>query len=280
MQIGSLVSDASSDTGRLLPLAVVPFFTSVVRWTDVVAVGTAPGEEFGVRFGLPQAVPDLWTFLGTPSPDGNGPTATVPLLTGGSARLATVAVLLSAIVFVAVQGVVMAGFLGSIDQYVRDGRYDVVANVRRFAARMVAFQAIVFCSLLALIAVSLAVGLVRPPLVLVGFAVGLVVWLLVYLTPFLVVVADLPLLAAFRRSVRLATGGIEPVAFAAGYALVVAVVSVPVSAITNAGIPGVVLAAAIVSPIGLFLSALTVRFTRALLPSVDHDRTTTVHGTH
>jgi hypothetical protein len=190
-----------------------------------------------------------------------------------------VAVLLSAIVFVAVQGVVMAGFLGSIDQFVREGRYDVVANVRRFAARMVAFQAAVFCSLLALIAVSLAVGLVRPPLVVVGFAVGLVVWLLVYLTPFIVVVADLPLLAAFRRSVRLATGRIEPVAFAAGYALVVAVVSVPVSAITNAGIPGVVLAAAIVGPIGLFLAALTVRFTRALLPSVGHDRTRTVHGT-
>jgi predicted metal-binding membrane protein len=140
---------------------------------------------------------------------------------------------------------------------------------------MVAFQAVVFCSLLVL----MAVALVSPPLVIVGFAVGLVVWLLVYLTPFLVVVADLPLLAAFRRSVRLATGRIEPVAFAAGYALVVAVVSVPVSVITNAGIPGVVLAAAIVSPIGLFLSALTVRFTRALLPSVDHDRTTTVHGT-
>ncbi|PSP47768.1 hypothetical protein BRC75_08745 [Halobacteriales archaeon QH_7_69_31] len=59
MQIGSLVSVASSDTGRLLPLAVVPVFTSVVRWTDVLAVGIAPGEEYGVRFGLPQAVPDL-----------------------------------------------------------------------------------------------------------------------------------------------------------------------------------------------------------------------------
>lgn len=112
MRMGSLVSDASSDTGRFLPLAVVPFFTSVVRWTDVVAVGTAPGERFGVRFGFPQAVPDLWTFLGTPSPDGNGPTASVLLLTGGSARLTTLAVLISAIVFVAVEGVVMAGFLG------------------------------------------------------------------------------------------------------------------------------------------------------------------------
>ena len=275
MRIGSLISGASSDTGRLLPLAVVPFFTSVVRWTDVVAVGTASGEEFGVTFRLPEAVPDLWTFLETPSPDGNGLVTPVPFLTLGSARVATVAVLLSAIVFVVVQGVVMAGFLGSIDQFVREGRYDVVANVRRFAARMVAFQAVVFCSLLVL----MAVALVSPPLVIVGFAVGLVVWLLVYLTPFLVVVADLPLLAAFRRSVRLATGGIEPVAFAAGYALVIAVISVPVSIITNAGIPGVVLAAAIVGPIGLFLAALTVRFTRALLPSVDHDRTTTVHGT-
>jgi hypothetical protein len=145
---------------------------------------------------------------------------------------------------------------------------------------MVAFQAVAFCSLLALIAVSLAVALVSPPLAIVGFAGGLVAWLLVYLTPFLIVVADLPLLAAFRRSVRLTAGRIEPVAFAAGYALVVAVVSVPVSVITNAGIPGVVLAAAIVGPIGLFLAALTVRFTRALLRSVDHDRTTTVHGTH
>ena len=139
---------------------------------------------------------------------------------------------------------------------------------------MVAFQAVAFCGLLA----WMAVLLVSPPLAIVGFAVGLVVWLLVYLTPFLVV-ADLPLLAAFRRSVRLTTGRIEPVAFAAGYALVVAVVSVPVSVITNAGITGVVLAAAIVGPIGLFLAALAVRFTRALLPSLDHDRTTTAHGT-
>ncbi|PSP47767.1 hypothetical protein BRC75_08740 [Halobacteriales archaeon QH_7_69_31] len=173
----------------------------------------------------------------------------MPFLTIGSARLATVAVLLSALVFVAVEGVLMAGFLGSIDQFVRDRRYDVVGNVRRFAVRVVAFQAIAFCSLL----VSMAVLLVSPPLAVVGFAVGLVVYLLVYLTPFLVVVADLPLLAAFRRSVRLTTGRIEPVAFAAGYALVVAVVSLPVSVITNGGIPGVVLAAAIVGPAGLFL---------------------------
>ena len=167
----------------------------------------------------------------------------------------------------------MAGFLGSIDQFVRDGRYDVAGNVRRFAARMVALQAVAFAGLLS----WMAVLLVSPPLAIVGFAVGLVLWLLVYLTPFLVVVADLPLLAAFRRSVRLTSGRIEPVAFAVGYALVVAVVSVPVSVITNAGIPGVVLAAAIMGPIGLSLAALTVRFTRALLPSVDHDRTTTVH---
>ena len=155
----------------MLPLAVVPFFTSVVRWTDVGAVATAPGREFGVRFGLPQAAPDLWTFLGTPSPDGNGLTTPVPLMTGGSARLATVTVLLPALVFVAVEGVVMAGFLGSIDQFVRDGRYDVIWNVRRFAVRMVAYQAVAFCSLLA----WMAVLLVSPPLAIVGFAVELVV---------------------------------------------------------------------------------------------------------
>ena len=73
-------------------------------------------------------------------------------------------VLRSALVFVVVEGVVTAGFLESIDQFVREGRYDVGANVRRFATRMVAFQAVGFCSLLAWMAVSL----VSPPLAIVS----------------------------------------------------------------------------------------------------------------
>ena len=121
---------------------------------------------------------------------------------------------------------------------------------------MVALQVLLLGSFL----LVFGAALVAVPLVILLVAVGFVAWLLLYLTPFLVVVADEPLLVAFRRSLRLTTSSVQPLAFVVVYALLVAAISLPTSVLANLGIGGVLAAAALTSNFGLFLSVLAVVF--------------------
>jgi hypothetical protein len=164
-------------------------------------------------------------------------------------------------------GVLTAGYLGSIDQFLAARRYDFLGNVRRYAVQMVALQTVLLGSFLFLFGAAL----VAVPLVILLVAVGFVAWLLLYLTPFLVVVADEPLLVAFRRSLRLTTSSVQPLAFVVVYALLVAAISLPTSVLVNLGIGGVLAAAALASNFGLFLSVLAVVFTRELLSEGSDD---------
>ena len=269
MQYGSLVSDALSKTARLIPLALVPLVASLARWPDVLAVATEPGVNFGVKFGLPHPLADLWTFIDAPSPEGGGFYVDAPFVDPSVAREGELladpqvlgAIVLTLAGYVLFTGVLTAGYLGSINQFLTARRYDFLANVRRYAVRMVALQTVLLGSFL----LVFGAALVAVPLVILLVAVGFVAWLLLYLTPFLVVVADEPLLVAFRRSLRLTTSSVQPLAFVVVYALLVAAISLPMSALANLGIGGVLAAAALASNFGLFLSVLAVMFTRELL---------------
>ena len=184
------------------------------------------------------------------------------------------AVVLTLAGYVLFTGVLTAGYLGSIDQFLTARRYDFLGNVRRYAVRMVALQALLLGSFL----LVFGAALVAVPLVILLVAVGFVAWLLLYLTPFLVVVADEPLLVAFRRSLRLTTSSVQPLAFVVVYALLVAAISLPTSVLANLGIGGVLAAAALASNFGLFLSVLAVVFTRELLSEGSDDGPATDAG--
>lgn len=258
MQYGALLSDAGSVTGRLAALAVVPLLASLARWRDVVALGSRTGSEIGVTLGLPHPIADLWTFVDAPRPERSGLHVDVPV--GMDPELSATLLLAAALYAVGI-GLLMAGYVGSVDQFLRRGRYDFLANVRRYGARMVGFQAVVYAYLLVLVVVVLD----SPPLVVVGIVVGFLAWALLYLAPFLVVVEDRPLGDAFRRSLDLVTSRGEPLAFLLLYAAVVLLGSLPVSLLANLDLPGVLVAAILASGVGHLLTVLTVLFARELV---------------
>ena len=109
-------------------------------------------------------------------------------------------------------------------------------------------------------------GIVAPPL-LVVFAVGfLVLAYLFFATPYLVVVAELTLASALRRSVELATGDGRVLGFFLGYVLVSAILSVPISMLAfSSGLVGVAAAVVASTPAALLLNVATLLFVRDLV---------------
>lgn len=262
MRLGALLSDAASLAGRVAPLALVPLAASLARWNDVVALAGRQDSHVGVKFDLPNPLADLWTFVDAPGPGRYGLYVDAPVALDAGLGVDALA---TAAAFALGSGLLMAGFVGSIDQFDRRGRYDFLRNVRAYGVRMVGFQAVVFAVLLLLARAAV----VRPAALVVGIVVGFVAWFLFFPTPYLVVLEDRPLLEAFRESVRLTTGGVEPLRFVVVYGLVVVAGSLPASAIANAGLPGVLAAAALASGVGLVLTAYTVLFVRELVEASD-----------
>lgn len=213
-----------------------------------------------MKLGLPHPLADLWTFVDAPAPARRGlhVDAPVPLEQGLSAEF-----LVAGVAFTVGSGLLVAGYVGSIDQFARQGQYDFLANVRRYGVRLVGFQAVVYAVLLLL----MAAALVHPGLLVAGLLFGFLAWALFYLAPFLVVVEDRSLGDAFRRSLELVTARREPIAFLALYAGLVLLWSLPVSLLANADLPGVLVAAVLSSGVGLFLTVLAVLFVRELVAS-------------
>lgn len=268
MQYGALLSNAVSYAGRLAVLAIVPLLASLARWRDVVALGSRTGREIGFKLSLPHPVADLWTFVDAPRPERSGLHVDVPV--GMDPELSATLLLAAALYAVGI-GLLMAGYVGSVDEFLRRGRYDFLANVRRFGTRMVGFQAVVYAYLLVLVVVALE----SLPLVVFGLVVGFLAWALLYLAPFVVVVEDRPLGDAFRRSLELVTSRVEPLAFLLLYAAVVLFGSLPVSLLANLELPGVLVAAILASVVGHLLTVLTVLFTRRLVePDAPSNRAT------
>lgn len=258
MQYGALLSNAVSYAGRLAVLALVPLFASLSRWRDVVATATRQGFTVSLNFGFPHPIADLWTFVDAPSPDGGGVNVDLPLVldAGFGESLAA-----SALVVLFATGLLMAGYVGSIHQYVETGRYDFLENVTDYGLRMIVFQ---FGVLLGAVGLFLPV-LASPVLLAVVLPLLLVLAYLFYLLPYLVVVEDRSLLEAVDRSTSLASGGGEPLVFFVVYVLLSAAASVPLSLLANAGFAGVVLAAVLASGYGLVLTTFTVLFVRELV---------------
>lgn len=259
MRLSALLSESVSVAGRLAVLALVPLVTSLARGHDVVALATRPGRHYNVSFGFPHPLAGLWTFVDPPSPAG-GDVVSVDLPVVVDAGVVASAAA-SAAVFLVGAGLLMAGYVGSINQYLEEGRFEFLENVRVYGRRMVGFQAAVLAASVALVLPVIA----APPLFVVSVVAMLALAFLFFLAPYLVVVSDLGLLEAFERSPELATGRGEPIAFFAVYALVVAAGSFPLSAAVNGGFPGVLLAALLASGAGLVLTTFTVRFVRELV---------------
>jgi len=259
MQPSTVLRQAAEHTEQLAALTIVPFVVAVARWRDLAATGADTSTQFSVTFPTPHSFVSLWSFVNAPTDAGTAVAGgDLPFVVGTGLGVLFV---VSLAAYVVLSGVVLAGYLGSVAEHVTTGSYDFAANVRRYARRMVGYQALLVLALLALVA-----GVVVLPAAFLLVAVVLfVAAYLTYLTPYLVVVADLDLLAAVEQSVALTTGRAEAAGAFLGFVAGGAVASVPLSTLAYGNGPvGGVIAAALAAPLGLFASVTFVLVAREL----------------
>lgn len=237
-----LLADSWERAGPARELAVVPFVWSFLQVGQILrALGS--NRVLDIAFPLPQAVVGLWSFVNPPTPPGvsiAGPLWVLPV-----ALLA--------------EGVLAAGYLGSLEETFRTGRYDFAANARRYAVDLLAYVLLVTAVGLLVGALALASGVLG---LLFGIPLFLVAGYLFYATPFLVVVEDLSIRPALARSYALAVAGGDHLTYFVKYLAVGAAVSVPVSLVAYVGVGGLVVASAAAAPVGFALSATTLAFLR------------------
>lgn len=228
-------------------LAAVPLVAALLRTSQIRDVITYDGVHLGITLGLPLPVSTVWKFVSMPA---NGVEVTGPSGTTGAVVFA---------VGLLVQGVLAAGYLGSLRDRLAGEDADFLASVRRYVVPFVGFG-------------ILLVAMYVPPLLFAAFegpSVALLAWFpilflaayLIYAAPFLIVLDDDGLVAALARSATLATSEGAYLRYAAGYAGLVAVVSLPATVLTvNLGPAGVLLGAAVLAPLALVFDAATLQF--------------------
>lgn len=243
---------------RLAVLAVVPFVLSVIRWNDLMRTATDTSTRFQVTFPTPHGVIGLWSFLNPPARTEGTVGGTLPLVVGAGVGLLLV---VSLAVFVVVSGLALAGYLGSIEEGLATGSFDFLANVRRYARPMVAYEALALLVLLVLVAAGTADTVLVP----VVFAVLFVVAYLTYLAPYLVVAGDLSLVEALGRSASVATSRGPVLGTFVVFVVLGAAFSLPLSMVAYGnGLPGVLLAAVLATPVGFLASVFFVAVARAI----------------
>lgn len=238
-------------------LAVVPFVTALLQIDKILEVVAYRGFSVGIALGLPLPVSSVWKFVSVPT---SGATVTGPDTVTGIVAVA---------IGLLVQGILTAGYLGSLRNALAGSDWAFLASVRRYFVSFLGFGLL----LVALFVPPFGLALAGGPIVLI-----LVVWVpllflvgyLVYAAPFLVVLNDEPLVASLRESLSLSTSEGAYFRYAVGYALLVAGVSLPATIITvNAGIVGVLFGAVALAPVSLVFDAMTLRFVSDLTTDGD-----------
>ncbi|MFB6296144.1 MAG: hypothetical protein ABEH66_04790 [Halobacteriales archaeon] len=254
----SRLGAARDVAARHLALALVPFVSAFLDITNIVRVVSFRGGHAGITFRFPAAVVDYWTFASVPN-QGGGVQATGTLL--------------FVPVVIVVQAGLAAGYLGSIAEATESGRYDFVANVKRYAVPFLGYVAIAFL----LGSGAVVLGLLGGPggaalLVLVLVPLFLIFGYLFYATPYLIVLRDAGLVAALEESYGYAIEGGAYAAFAVRYLVAVLLLSVVGTAFVNLGAVGIVVGAALAAPVGLIFNVAVMEFVRDL--ETDSEATT------
>lgn len=235
--------------GDLLPLAAIPIVVGLTN-TGNIERALEPGDtHFGITAGLPTPVPDLWTFVSLPSPNGIHVSPGLP------------AFLVLLPVVIAVHAALSAGYVGSIHRRLDGRSYDFRGCVTRYFVRFLLYTLAVWAVILGLLGVALAV-----PVAL--FVVIPLVFLLAYCfyaVPFLFVTDDEPFFGALDHSLALALDGGHYFRFAVGFALTVAAISIVATPLAvNAGAVGIAIGSLATAPASLVLTAATVSFVEEL----------------
>lgn len=242
---GSLLDRTLEHVERLLPLALVPLVTALLNVDDLTATA-GTDTLFSVSASFPVYRYDLWSIVDSPG-DGVA-SASVPF--DGMGSLALVVPTLGA--YVVVSGTLSAGYFGSIADGIATGRFDFVANVRRFAVRMIALEALVVAAIL-LAFVPLAAF---PPLFALAVVALLVLSYLFFPTAYVLVLEDRGIGSAIRRAYGLVDRH-RPLRFFVALVAATALCSVPLSVLAYSGPLPATIAAAVAAPIGLAFNVAT-----------------------
>lgn len=263
----SAAFSAGADVAARRPLlALVPFLTGLVSIHQFERAARAD-TAFQLNFGLPTPVAGLWTFLNAPTPDGVTVFGRSVRSVRSRPELLANGLLLTTAGLVLV-GLLAAVYLGALDDVLAGRTTGHGDSLRRHAPVTLTFVALQFLGLLLLVGLGVALlgggsGVAAALLVpaIIGGLLGLYL-----LTPgvYVGVAAGLGPRTAFARGVDLALTG-DYLVFALAHAAVVAAVSLPLSAIGYAaGLPSLLVAAALGAPVGLALNAATMAFVRRL----------------
>lgn len=236
----SRVDRAATVTRNSLALAAVPAAASLLAGSKVARALSA-GRGVGVSFPFPTGLPTLWTYVSLPGGPGPGPGP------GSGAGSGAFGDPLSPVAFVPlflfgllVTSVLEAGFLGALANRIDGDRPAFVDGVRRFTGRMVGVNA-----LRAAVVFAAAPLLVFPPL---AVAVVALLSYLLYGLPFEVVVRDASLAGALGATLADALDGGRYALFGVLHLGGGAMLSVVLTGLVrNAGLPGVLLGAALVA---------------------------------
>ncbi|WP_435115107.1 hypothetical protein [Halolamina sp. C58] len=230
--------------------ALVPLLLSALNGRQIRNVlGADYDFHAGISFGVPIPVTDAWSFVSTPTPGGGvavGPTA-----------LAGVVLFAVGIVL---QGVLLAGYLGGLSRGVRGEPPAFGAAIREYWLPFLGFALVLLAMFLPPALLALGPAGLRGLLVLwlLVFVVG---GYLLYAAPFLIVLHDVGLGRALGWSVSLATDGGAYLRYAAAYAVVVLLISVPATlVVANLSILGVLIGIVGLAPVGLVLDTATLVF--------------------
>lgn len=239
-----LIDRTLDHVDRLLPLALVPLATALLNVDELLATTEAGGLSIHGSFPIYRY--DLWSFVGSPG-DG-GLSASVPFGTLDSPAL--IVPLLGA--YVLVSGTLSAGYFGSIADGITTGRFDFAANVRRYAGRMIALEALTVVALLLVFLPLVAV----PPLFVVAIVAVLVLGYLFFPTVYVVVLEDRGIESAARRAHGLVTRH-RPLKFFLAIVVATACCSVPLSLMAYTGPISAVVTAIVAAPLGLAFNVVT-----------------------
>lgn len=238
----SILDRSLAFTREYAELAWVPLVTALLAVDDLVAVGSQGG--LGVHLSFPLSRADLWTFVQRPTTAGVDVAA--PFV--GETSVVLGLALLAA--YLVVSGALTAGYFGSIAEALETGSFDFVANVRRYARRMIVLETLVLVAFAALLAPIAAV----PPLFVVAVVLGFVAAYFLFPTAYLVVLEDRSVLGAIERAVELVQTH-QPIGFVLHVALAVGACSIVLSTLARSSVPGAVTAAVLAAPLGLALNA-------------------------
>ena len=241
----ALLDDAAT-TARSVPhLAVVPALATLLAYEKVMKTASA-GPGGGMKFPMPAALPDLWTFISVPN-------------TGVTFELGVPLVL--APVFFVLHAALVAGFLGSIDDAIEDEVPDFSAHVAANTLPVLGVQLVVFALVIASFSFAFVGGMALAP---VSALLALAVVYLTWAAPILVVVRNRGVGDALLASVTYALDGGRYVSFTASYLLAGTLVSLVLSTLVRGRLFLLVTAAVVLAYPLLVVSVATVKVVKSL----------------